>query len=175
MLTVMDQQWLEMTPTASYSRRWALWTPGISFISKDRNVQGHYAASIHQQCGQRSGNKIYSDQYQVVFMGEVIGGMCFQFVFEDLNPEPPKSPNERIGPYLVTVGPNAFECSCMATVCKVDVCKHRSLACRAIAAGLVDGAKPWAGMPEQEEQETESGSWFDPDFGEVGLFAEACA
>lgn len=141
--------WLDLTPTATFARRNCFWCPGVSFTSPDPDGM-HYGATIHQQTGKRSGNRIYDGQYAVEFTGPVMGAMGYGFVFEKLNPEPPK-PNERVGPYSVAVGPNLFDCDCTAASCRVPVCRHRSMACRAIAAGLVDGAKPWAGMPEGEE------------------------
>lgn len=164
-LSVLDFRRLQMTGTATFADRDVLWVPGISFITKDRNVQGMYGASVHQR--KKIGNKTYFDQYQVVFAGPSIGDMSYEFHVENLNPNPHPKPNERIGPYITRVGPNSWDCNCTAGATKVDVCKHRSMVCRAIAAGLVDGARPWRGMPEAEEEE--SNIYFDPDLGEVEL------
>lgn len=172
-LSILDQMWLELTPTASYSRRWLLWVPGVSLVNRDSG----YAASVHQQHGERSGNKITRGEYQVEFTGPVLGAMAYGFVFLKLNPGKVKNPNERESPYEVQVGPNLFSCNCTAASCRVPVCLHRSVVCAAIFAGLVDGAKPWPGMPESEPEQ-ESGSWFDPDLGELEheyLFASSGA
>ena len=176
MLSILDAQWFTLTPTLTYERRNVFWCPGASFTHLDPDANS-FAVKVHQQAGHRSGNKIEEDEYTVQFFGSVPGAMAYQFVWENRNPRP--TPNEKTGPYMVTVGPHVFDCDCTAGDCKVAVCKHRSAVCRAIWLGLVEGASPWDGMPESHEdvrltvpgevfgaeadegfEEGESGLWF---------------
>ena len=149
-LSILDAAWLPMTPTKTFARRTCYWVPGVSLTHKG-DVSDAYACAIHQSA-KRSGAKIYDGQYQVEFTGDAIGSMAYRFIFHKLWPDDPPKPNERESPYEVLVGPNLFKCSCTASTCRVDVCRHRSAACAAIAAGLVDGAKDWPGMPESEAE-----------------------
>lgn len=178
MLSILDMRWSLLSPTLSHPRRNMLWVPGLSLTHADPDPR-HAAVKLHLQHGYRSGNKIEEATYAVAFHGHAIGAMGYQFVWENTHPDPAR--DDKTGPYLVTVGPNIFDCDCTAADCRLPICRHRSATCRAIFLGLVEGAVAWSGMPEShpdcvlpvpdecwgvEPEWEESGLWFEDEPGE---------
>ncbi len=148
-LSILDHEWTYLSGTKTFAVRHVYWCPCVSPTHRDAD-SSDAAVSIHQQ--HREHGKIEDDQYSVSFNGPAVGAMGYSFTFENLNPPKHPKPNETVGPYTVTVGPTISHCTCKAGQCEVNVCKHRSAACRAIYKGLVDGASSWPGMPEQHEE-----------------------
>ncbi|HXD87044.1 MAG TPA: hypothetical protein VN641_11155 [Urbifossiella sp.] len=154
MLSVNDYRTADLGPTATYGRRRLCWIPASREHPEwDRRDGNLTLVMQHARTGW--GRKIETDTYAVEEQPPIIGVMGRVFLLLNL------SDDEQDQPYQCVIGPNE-QCTCTAAKCKVPAsenshgCKHIDALNYLVENGHLGG-----------ESETESGSWYDPDYGEM--------